>query len=29
VPDSEAVQARLRQLARVCGVEGAEIVAAS
>ena len=26
VPDSEAVQARLRQLARVSGVEGAEIV---
>ena len=29
VPDSEAVQARLRQLARVCGVEGAEIVEAA
>jgi exopolyphosphatase/guanosine-5'-triphosphate,3'-diphosphate pyrophosphatase len=27
VPDSEAVQLRLRQLARVAGVEGAEIVA--
>ena len=26
VPDSDAVQARLRQLARVCGVAGAEIV---
>ena len=26
VPDSDAVQARLRQLARVSGVEGAEIV---
>jgi len=26
VPDSDAVQARLRQLARVAGVEGAEIV---
>jgi exopolyphosphatase/guanosine-5'-triphosphate,3'-diphosphate pyrophosphatase len=29
VPDSEAVQARLRQLARVSGVEGAEIVETS
>ena len=28
IPDSDAVQARLRQLARVSGVEGAEIVAA-
>jgi hypothetical protein len=26
VPDSDAVQARLRQLARATGVEGAEIV---
>ena len=26
VPDSDAVQTRLRQLARVAGVEGAEIV---
>ena len=26
VPDSEAVQARLRQLARVSGVEGAEVL---
>jgi exopolyphosphatase/guanosine-5'-triphosphate,3'-diphosphate pyrophosphatase len=26
VPDSDAVQARLRQLAKVCGTEGAEIV---
>ena len=29
VPDSDAVQARLRQLARVSGVEGAEIVQVS
>jgi exopolyphosphatase/guanosine-5'-triphosphate,3'-diphosphate pyrophosphatase len=29
VPDSDAVQARLRQLARVAGVEGAEIVRAA
>jgi exopolyphosphatase/guanosine-5'-triphosphate,3'-diphosphate pyrophosphatase len=29
VPDSDAVQTRLRQLARVCGVEGAEIVQAA
>ena len=29
VPDSEAVHARLRQLARVSGVEGAEIVEAA
>ena len=28
VPDSDAVQTRLRQLARVAGVEGAEIVQA-
>ena len=26
VPDSDAVQARLRQLARVSGVEGAEVL---
>jgi exopolyphosphatase/guanosine-5'-triphosphate,3'-diphosphate pyrophosphatase len=26
IPDSDAVQSRLRQLARVCGVENAEIV---
>jgi exopolyphosphatase/guanosine-5'-triphosphate,3'-diphosphate pyrophosphatase len=25
IPDSDAVQSRLRQLARVCGVENAEI----
>jgi exopolyphosphatase/guanosine-5'-triphosphate,3'-diphosphate pyrophosphatase len=29
IPDSDAVQARLRQLARVSGVEGAEIVQAA
>ena len=29
VPDSDAVQARLRQLAKVSGVEGAEIVPVS
>ena len=28
VPDSDAVQTRLRQLARACGVEGAEVVSA-
>jgi exopolyphosphatase/guanosine-5'-triphosphate,3'-diphosphate pyrophosphatase len=29
IPDSDAVQARLRQLARASGVEGAEIVEAA
>jgi exopolyphosphatase/guanosine-5'-triphosphate,3'-diphosphate pyrophosphatase len=29
IPDSDAVQARLRQLARVSGVDGAEIVQAA